>query len=140
MSSPRQRLFLDENIPYKLAASLRFVFKQATFSSHREEALTSTLDVPLFKELGERGFTGIITQDYNHLINKLERDGLRDARLHWIGLRQPETRGIMYQAELVSALASILPELILNPRDVPHVYKVTTNRVALTAQPIIEPV
>jgi len=89
---------------------LSHAFRRAIFSSHKEEGLTGVLDLPLFETLRDRDFDVIVTKDIAQTITRSEREGLRAAGLHWVGVREPRNvRGIHFHSAILSAIAAGVP-------------------------------
>lgn len=87
--------FIDENLSPDLAPVLRSVFRQHRFLIARETGLLGIDDVELFRELRYRDIDCLITLDKNQLSREVERDGLREAGLHWLGISdEVEGRGV----------------------------------------------
>lgn len=125
MSADRPRIFIDENLPHQLAPALGKAFRRAIFSSHAAERLSGTLDLPLFAELSSREFNVLITKDLAQLAKAEERDGIRNADLHWVGVREPDSaKGIDFYGALLSALAATVPAVIKGIASPPHAYYV----------------
>lgn len=123
MSGDRPRLYIDENLPHQLAGALSKAFRRPIFRSHIEEHLTGVLDLPLFNELHLRRFDIIITKDLaqSHVID--ERDGLRDAGLHWVGVREPKSaRGLEFYSSVVSSIAASMPFVLERFQQPPHAF------------------
>lgn len=69
-----------------LAHSLSKVFLQHKFLTPQMTGLLSTDDVPLFGDLSARDVDCLITLDKRQLEDPDERNGLRTAGLHWLGI------------------------------------------------------
>lgn len=135
----RPKFFVDENLPHDYANAFRKPFKSAIFSSHVEEKLSATEDVDIFRVLQERGFTAILTADRRQLHDPIERDALRTANLHWVGVGGIESRGVEFHADAIASLLEVIPQLILDAPSVPHSFHVTPesrHRIKLVASPI----
>lgn len=138
--STRPKFFIDENLPADYAALLRRPFKAALYRSYVEEGLRRTDDVDIFPVLQTRGFTAIITQDRNQLFYDEERAGLRAAGLHWVGLVGVKGKGIRFHSQAVSALASVLPDLIAAIYPTPHAFYVTPDHGRAMRPVTVEPI
>ncbi len=123
----RPKFFIDENLPAEYAAVLRKPFKSALYRSYVEEDLRRTDDVDIFPVLKNRGFTAIITQDRRQLFYPEERDGLRAAGLHWVGLVDLRGKGLTFHSQALSVLATALPDLIRGTPSTPHAFFVTPD-------------
>ncbi len=117
------KLCLDENISPHMAGPLKRVFKRVSFTSVYAEGVTGYQDVELFEALASKDINGLITLDQKQLENQIERDGLRAANLHWIGLPMPEARGYAQQALIATSLISGIRAIIdRNFADTPHMF------------------
>ncbi|WP_295855028.1 hypothetical protein [uncultured Microbacterium sp.] len=123
----RPKFFIDENLPADYAELLRRPFKSALYKSYLEESLRGTQDVTLFPELRQRGFTAILTQDRRQLFYEEERDGLRAAGLHWVGLVEVKGRGLRFHSQALGMLAAALPDLIAQHDMEPHAFYITPD-------------
>ncbi len=123
----RPKFFIDENLPHEYADSLRRPFRAALYRSYVEEDLRRTEDVDIFPILSKRGFTAIITQDRKQLFYDEERDGLRAASLHWVGLVDIDGKGLDFHSQALAMLASVLPGLIRTEMDGAHAFYVTPD-------------
>ena len=123
MSVSRPRVYIDENLPHQIAGALSRAFKVVIFSSHMDEKLTGVLDLPLFEQLQDRKFDAIITRDIAQTITGVERDGLRDAGLHWVGVREPKSAsGLDFYSAIVSSIAASIPTVLAGFKAPPHAY------------------
>lgn len=123
MSITRPRVYIDENLPHQIAGSLRHAFRNPIFSSHKDEGLTGVLDLPLFEQLRERNFDAMITRDIAQSISAEERDGLRSAGLHWVGVREPRSvAGLEFHSTILSSVAATIPTLIRGFASAPQAY------------------
>lgn len=123
MSIARPRVYVDENLPHQIAGSLARAFRNPIFSSHKDEGLTGVLDLPLFEQLQSRDFDAIITRDIAQSITVSERDGLRAAGLHWVGIREPQSAvGLDFHSAILSSVAATIPTLIRGFASVPQAY------------------
>jgi hypothetical protein len=121
----RARIYIDENLPHQLAGALGRAFRQAIFSSHKDEKLTGVLDLPLFTELQARRFGVIVTRDIAQTIDADERKGLRGAGLHWVGVREPKSAsGLEFYSAIVSSIAASVPTLLADITSPPRAYYV----------------
>jgi hypothetical protein len=69
--------------------------------------------VPLFGELKARGFSAIITKDARQVgRNEDERRALHDLGIHWIGARDPATRGLRLLAAWIANLTAAMPHIL----------------------------
>lgn len=102
----------------------------ALYRSYDDEQLARTKDVDIFPILKERGFTAIITQDRRQLFYSDEREGLRVAGLHWVGLTDIQGKGIRFHAQLLSVLASAMPDIVGAAYDAPHAFYVSPDNRA----------
>ncbi|WP_396935746.1 hypothetical protein [Mycolicibacterium sp.] len=119
MTARRPKIYIDENLPHQIGSALNRAFRSAIFSSYKEERLTRVLDLPLFDVLRDRAFDVIVTRDLQQTISDSERRGLRDARLHWVGVREPErASGLGFYSAILSAVAATVP-IVLSSIDVP---------------------
>ncbi|TFB71565.1 hypothetical protein E3O06_12030 [Cryobacterium glaciale] len=117
------KFFIDENLHARLAVPLESVFRNHRFRSCEKEMLLGELDVPLIAELGTRGFDAIITLDAAQLRIDEERNGLRSAGLHWIGLRSPTGSGLSVISTLTANIIAGLPKVLDDWRVLPHAYR-----------------
>lgn len=123
MTDARARIYIDENLPHQLAGALGRAFRQAVFSSHKDEKLTGVLDLPLFNQLQARRFGVIVTRDIAQSIDVQERDGLRNASLHWVGVREPKSAaGLEFYSAIVSAIAASVPTVLASVSQPPRAY------------------
>ncbi|MFJ6532539.1 hypothetical protein [Microbacterium sp. NPDC091662] len=123
MSIARPRVYIDENLPHQISGSLAKAFRNPIFSSHKDEGLTGVLDLPLFEKLKDRKFDAIITRDIAQSITTSERDGLRAAGLHWVGIREPRTAvGLEFHSAILSSVAATIPTLIRGFASAPQAY------------------
>lgn len=123
------KFFVDENLPPHLAGALSAVHRKDRFRSAEAESLRGVYDVALFGELQLRDFDGIITLDKAQIDNVEERDGLRAAGLHWVGLQQPPGSGITVYSKLTSMALLGLPHLLSSWPAAPHLFLVSSNSV-----------
>ncbi|QYG12881.1 hypothetical protein [Microbacterium sp. PAMC22086] len=140
MSITRPRVYIDENLPHQIAGSLARAFRSAIFSSHKDEKLTGVLDLPLFEQLQDREFDAIITRDIAQSITTTERDGLRAAGLHWVGVREPKSAaGLAFHGAILSSVAATIPTLLAGFASTPRAYFVECEHLKWQ-QPIrVEP-
>lgn len=123
MSVTRPRVYIDENLPHQIAGSLARAFRSPIFSSHRDEKLTGVLDLPLFEALQDRAFDAIITRDITQSVTPSERDGLRAAGLHWVGVREPKAAvGLEFHSAILSSVAAAIPTLLAGVASSPRAY------------------
>lgn len=123
MSADRPRVFIDENLPHQIAGSLGRAFRNPIFLSHKDEKLTGVLDLPLFEVLQARGFDAIITRDIAQSMTTTERDGLRSAGLHWVGIREPiSAAGLEFHSAILSSVAATIPTLLAGLASPPRAY------------------
>lgn len=136
----RPKFFIDENLPAEYAEILRRPFKSAIYSSYADEGLGTTQDLSIFPELHKRSFTAIITQDRRQLYYPEERDGLRAAGLHWVGLIDITRGGIAFHSQALSMLATALPELIARHEATPHAFYLAPNNARALRPLQVEPI
>lgn len=111
-------------------------FRSTIFSSHKDEGLTGVLDLPLFEALSERRFNVIVTRDITQSITRAERNGLRAAGLHWVGVREPRfARGLHFHSAIVSAIAASIPTVVKDVSAAPRAFYVHCEHLQWT-QPI----
>ena len=79
------KLYLDENLTPELQRPLTRLYRHG-FRTPQQEKLSGVEDLRLFQDLADRDFNAIITKDKKQLEDSGERDGLRAAGLHWIGV------------------------------------------------------
>lgn len=94
--------FLDENLTPDLAEPLCRVYRRHRFATATRWQLRSVDDVDLIADLGRRECDAIVTMDRQQLENPDERDALRAAGLHWIGVPQTGTGGALLLAVLTA--------------------------------------
>jgi hypothetical protein len=131
------KIFLDENLSHEMTAPLGAIFKAHRFKACRGEGLVGYYDEPLFEELGARDFGAIITLDAKQLENAGEREGLRQAGLHWIGLTQPAGSGLAVLAGLAAMVIAGLPHVLDDWRTEPHIYRLSSG-VVNYSRPTVE--
>ncbi|MFL1999482.1 hypothetical protein [Microbacterium sp. A1-JK] len=119
---------------------MRRPFKAGLYRSYIDEDLRRTDDVDIFPVLQQRGFTAIITQDRNQLFYEEERRGLREAGLHWVGLVDVKGKGIRFHSQALSALATVLPDLIGSTLATPHAFYVTPDHSKALRTVVAEPI
>lgn len=136
----RPKFFIDENLPSDYAGLLRRPFKSAVYSSYLDEGLRRTDDVDIFPILKERGFTAIITQDRRQLFYDQEREGLRAAGLHWIGLMDLKGKGLTFHSQALAALSTALPSLIRDHVSAPHAFYISPDHARPLLPVLIEPI
>lgn len=135
------KLYIDENLPYRmLLEPLTKLYRKHLFRHPGQEALVGTEDVDLFEALAERDFDAIITQDANQLKNPDERQGLRMAGLHWIGVPQLNEAGLHGLGAVAGIVISGLPYFFDSDADAPHIYKLKPVPGKASRGPEIEPV
>lgn len=123
MTAQRPRVYIDENLPHQVAPALHAAFRSAIFLSHKDEGLTGVLDLPLFEHLRERSFDVIVTKDIAQTITTAERDGLRAAGLHWVGVREPQkVNGLRFHSAIVSAVAASVPTVLREISSAPRAF------------------
>jgi len=138
MSDGRHKFFVDENIPPACADIFRKPFKRALFRSCADEELLGMKDVALFRTLSDRGFSVIITHDKNQLFHADELNGLRDARLHWVGIDKIKGSGASYYSQLIAALSLAIPRIIAGDISDPHRFMVSSDPARMERQLSIE--
>ncbi|MCT7353608.1 hypothetical protein N4P33_15710 [Streptomyces sp. 15-116A] len=106
------KFFLDENESPAVLAPLRTVFFRHEFTSAHDEGLRGTLDPDLIREVKDRGFDAIMTQDRNQLSNRDERAAYIETGLHWIGHREPDAAGLQLIAATASAYLAAMPHIL----------------------------
>lgn len=121
------KFFIDENLHARLSIPLESVFRSHKFRSCEKEVLLGELDVALITELGVRGFDAIITLDAAQLRIVEERDALRDAGLHWIGLTNPAGAGLSVISALTANIIAGLPKVLDDWRTAPHAYRLSPH-------------
>lgn len=115
-------------------------FRSTIFSSHKDEGLTGVLDLPLFEVLRERKFNIIVTRDIAQSMTKVERDGLRAAGLHWVGVREPRSaRGLHFHSAIVSAIAASVPIITRHVDAEPRAFFVHCEHLQWTTPIASEP-
>ncbi|MGO4859616.1 hypothetical protein [Arthrobacter sp. 2MCAF14] len=135
------KLYLDENLPYTtLIEPLTKLFRTHVFRHPGQESLAGIEDVDLFGCLAEKDFDAIITQDANQLNNLDERDGLRSAGLHWIGVPQLNEAGLHGLGAVAGMVIAGLPYFFDDARSVPHIYKLKPMAKRELRGPDVEPV
>jgi hypothetical protein len=131
------KIFVDENVSKALCSPLESLFKAHRFRSSEREGLLGVWDIPLFEELAERGFGAIITLDSQQLERPAERDGLRRAGLHWIGMASPPGAGLAVIGGLAAVIMGGLPHVLDDWRETPHIYRLSAS-VLESSRPAIE--
>lgn len=106
------KFFLDENETPAILPPLRTVFFDHEFHSAHEEDLSGVLDPDLIREVSDRGFDAIMTQDRNQLSNRAEREALIQSGLHWIGHSQPDADGLLYVVNSAASYLSAMPHIL----------------------------
>lgn len=133
MTGDRTRVYVDENLPHQVAPALMAAFRSTIFSSHKDEGLTGVLDLPLFEVLRKRKFNVIVTRDIAQSMTAAERDGLRAAGLHWVGVREPRSaRGIHFHSAIVSAIAASVPVITRDVGAAPRAFFVQCEHLQWT--------
>lgn len=131
------KFFLDENISHSLCGPLESLFKAHRFRSSERESLQGVLDVDLFRELREREFGAIITLDAQQLELPDERNGLRNAGLHWVGMGNPPGTGLEVLGGLAATIMAGLPHVLDDWRTKPHVYRLG-GQIVPASRPTVE--
>lgn len=134
------KLYIDENLPHALVEPLTKLYRGHTFRHPAQEILTGVEDVELFSELGVRDFDAIITQDANQLTNQDEREGLRKAGLHWIGVPQLNEAGIHGMGAVAGMVIAGLPYFFEDSPSLPHIYRLKPMARRTQRGPDVEPV
>ncbi|MGN6407760.1 MAG: hypothetical protein ACTHMH_05390 [Curtobacterium sp.] len=132
-------MFLDENVSHLYANSLRPLVKIATLSSAFEERLAGVKDIELFAALQARGFHGIVTLDRHQLEHEDELDALRASGLHWIGLGNPQGRGLQVHGQMLSTLMFAVPMIVRTWPAVPHRHHVPLVASRYAPTPVSAP-
>jgi hypothetical protein len=125
-----RRFFVDENLAPHVAAALNAVYKRDKFRSAEIEGLRGVSDLDLFGQLRDRAFDCIITLDRAQTENEVERAGIRDAGLHWLGLQQPSGEGETIHSRLTAMALAGLPSLLGDWPATPHMFLVEASMVA----------
>ncbi|WP_407316708.1 hypothetical protein UQW22_10075 [Isoptericola halotolerans] len=120
-----RHFFVDENLTPELATLLSKVHRQHRFTSAQSAGLRGVDDVELFGDLQHRGFDAIITHDANQLEIPEERDGLRSAGLHWIGVPQGRVVGVDLVACQLSVVTPAIQHIVSNWSKKPTAYVLT---------------
>lgn len=138
------KFFLDHNLSPQLIKPILAIHPKHTVRSALEERLTTTDDIPLFAELVRRRFEAIITRDRNQLAEPAERTALGSSGLHWLGVKDTHTRGLLGialdTAAITIGLTMVLPELTGEQRAfrfpaMPHQESQRAKLVSLSPRP-----
>jgi hypothetical protein len=78
--------FVDECLGESTATALRAMFRASIFRTAKDLHTRGASDVDLLARLAQEDFDGIITRDRKQLVHADERDALRRAGLHWVGV------------------------------------------------------
>ncbi|WP_114202354.1 DUF5615 family PIN-like protein [Janibacter anophelis] len=106
------RFFFDENISPRVVEPLRPIYRQHHFESMHDQQwaqLRGTDDRDLLDTL-QTTFDVFVTGDKSQL--KDHRPSLVESGLHWIGVRDPQAKGVRGIAALSAALLAGLPHAL----------------------------
>lgn len=118
------KFYLDENFPPGIINTIALIHDEHIFRSWQDEGLESTLDVPLFAALRERGFDVLVTRDRAQLRNIDERAALMKSGLVWVGLADVKLRGREKLATTAASLIAGLGHIASDQRTEPVGYLV----------------
>jgi hypothetical protein len=138
------KFFLDENFPAVVAGPLHAVYDgQHDFVSAYSDPdrYIQVDDLELIPRVASDGFAAFVTFDRAQMSRPAERDAMRLAHLHWVGMRTKESLdGLRNLSWLASSLLGALPHLLNQVPQEPHIYKLkgSLNQVTqlMTTYPI----
>ncbi|GAA4155966.1 hypothetical protein [Leifsonia shinshuensis] len=120
------KIYLDENLPYVLAEPLSVVYREHVFSTHLEEGLTGTEDIPLLTSLRARGFEAFVTRDRAQLRDPDERKAVINSGLRWVGVADKRLKGLEQITVTVATLVAGLRVVIEHAPEGPTSYALKT--------------
>lgn len=132
------KFYIDENLTPKMSGPLTQIYRHHQFRTPGQEHLGGVKDTPLFGDLAARDFDAIITEDKEQLEDIGERDALRGAHLHWIGVKQLDGRGTLQVASQLAVVLAGLYWVLEDWGDQPTIYKLVAPRSTASWQPSIE--
>lgn len=114
------KVYVDENETPLFAEHVNriFVGSGVELRTPADEGLATLNDVPLFEELAERRFSGLITRDRMQLrrvdpdTGISEADKLHACGLHWIGHTTPAAEGALLVAQITALYLLHWPALV----------------------------
>lgn len=128
--------YVDENLSPTLAHSLSKIFLQHKFLWPQMTGLLSTDDVPLFGDLAARDVGCLITLDRQQLKDPEERDGLRAAGLHWLGISgDVDGKGAERIAAHLAMAAPGVAHVLKDWRDRPTAYRCASPGRSVVLEP-----
>ncbi|MCT1710750.1 hypothetical protein M3B38_01945 [Dietzia cinnamea] len=113
------KFFIDESVNLKMVRGLREVFQDHTFFYSGSDLPKSLDDVDIYPKAVELGCEVYICADIKqvrHPDRIHERQGCRDAGLHWVGITKVPVRGrrkvlVAEFAPLVAAFPYVLEDI-----------------------------
>lgn len=135
-----RKFFVDENMTPDLVAPVTTIYRTALqVRTADQEHLRGVDDAVLFQDLHLRHFDAIITFDRHQLVHDHEREALRRASLHWIGVPPLRAKGTHALALLVAIVVPGVQHVLDDWRNVPSIYRLTGADNPAAVQPTIEP-
>lgn len=137
----RHKLFIDENLPPQIAPVVERMFqRQLWVRSFQQEGTKGMYDIPLVDHLKALDFHGIITSDFAQVdSNPDERNALREAGFHWIGVPKPKAKGIAQISQITAAVIAAMPQVLEEWPDDPTAFKIKSTSVSKASAPYSEP-
>lgn len=127
------KFYIDENLSPLIGDPVGRVYRKYQFRTPAHEGLHGVLDVPLFNDLALREFDAIITHDGRQLQEAHgERQALREAGLHWIGLPDTQIPGAHGVSVLAGALLAAFPKILPELDGPPSAFHVAVDRVEVS--------
>jgi hypothetical protein len=124
------KFYIDENLSPLIGEPVGRVYRKYQFRTPVHEGLRGVLDVPLFNDLAIRDFDAIITHDGRQLQEDHgERQALREAGLHWIGLPETKVSGAHGVSILAGTLLAAFPKILPELNGPPSAFHVAVDRV-----------
>ncbi len=103
------KIFVDENISRVVASALHQLVEGHKFDAANHVHLAGVDDVTLYADLHDRDYSMIITRDEAQLKNTKELAAIRESSLIWVGVPQPEGRGLtVFAADIACVSLGLL--------------------------------
>lgn len=133
----RRMFFVDENLGESTATALRTLFRGSLFQTAKDLRTRGASDVELLSRLSDEQFDGIITRDRKQLIHVEERDALRSAGLHWVGVdsfgsnrgTQTKMSAMRVRSATMATLTLGIPLVLEAWADRPTAYRLASRAV-----------
>lgn len=134
------KIYIDECVSPIVYQQIKLLYPKLTVDHHSDlPHLTGLKDRPLFTYLGQEHYDAIVTHDLNHMSRKAEVETLLDNQIHWIGVRQPATPGVVAFAQISAAVSGAIASLLATQPDEPQkVMAKLPNMQPSSSMPLLE--